>query len=156
MARRCGKAHQPRRSAGSGKNTSRASGEVPPSPSRALRDDGSGTHIQLSKPPRLRSGLATACHYPAGVVADAPAPQPLPKILCRDILPPRFDLFIFTNFMAQVCTICESKPSVGNMRSHSNRASKRRWNVNLQKATINGKQVRVCANCIKTIAKNAK
>lgn len=80
----------------------------------------------------------------------------LPKINARDILPPRFDLFIFPYFMAQVCTICESKPQVGNMRSHSNRATKRRWNINLQRATVNGKQIRVCASCLKTLAKNAK
>jgi large subunit ribosomal protein L28 len=35
--------------------------------------------------------------------------------------------------MAKVCYSCGKKPSFGNARSHSLRATRRRWNPNLQK-----------------------
>jgi large subunit ribosomal protein L28 len=54
--------------------------------------------------------------------------------------------------MSRVCTVCGKKPGYGNNRSHSNRASRRRFNPNLQKIRIisGGKPVRayVCAKCI--------
>ena len=47
--------------------------------------------------------------------------------------------------MARVCEISGRGPLSGNKRSHSLRATRRKWNVNLQKKTIvvNGKKVRV-------------
>lgn len=51
-------------------------------------------------------------------------------------------------------------PSYGNSRSHSLRATRRRWNVNLQWATleINGKKmrIRVSARTLKTLRKAHK
>lgn len=38
--------------------------------------------------------------------------------------------------MSRVCFITGKKPSTGNKRSHAMNASKRRWNVNLQKVRI--------------------
>ncbi|HEU4846895.1 MAG TPA: 50S ribosomal protein L28, partial [Rubrobacteraceae bacterium] len=38
--------------------------------------------------------------------------------------------------MAKVCYSCGKKPSYGNARSHSLRATRRRWNPNLQKVRI--------------------
>ena len=47
--------------------------------------------------------------------------------------------------MARVCELSGRGPLSGNNRSHSLRATRRKWNVNLQKKTIvvNGKKVRV-------------
>ena len=47
--------------------------------------------------------------------------------------------------MSRVCELSGRGPLSGNKRSHSLRATRRKWNVNLQKKTIvvNGKKVRV-------------
>ncbi len=54
--------------------------------------------------------------------------------------------------MSKVCTVCGKKPGYGNNRSHSNRATRRRFNPNLQKIRIvkDGSPTRayVCAKCI--------
>jgi large subunit ribosomal protein L28 len=54
--------------------------------------------------------------------------------------------------MSKVCTVCGKKPGYGNNRSHSNRATRRRFNPNLQKIRIvqSGSPTRayVCAKCI--------
>jgi len=55
--------------------------------------------------------------------------------------------------MSKVCTVCGKKPSFGSNRSHSMRATPRRWNPNVQKVRIlvDGKpsKVYVCAKCLK-------
>lgn len=55
--------------------------------------------------------------------------------------------------MSKVCVICGKKPSFGNNRSHSMRATPRRWDPNVQKIRIelDGKATRayVCAKCLK-------
>ena len=55
--------------------------------------------------------------------------------------------------MAKVCYSCGKKPSYGNARSHSLRATRRRWNPNLQKIRIQeGNSTRrewVCTSCLK-------
>jgi large subunit ribosomal protein L28 len=55
--------------------------------------------------------------------------------------------------MSKVCVICGKKPSFGNNRSHSMRATPRRWDPNVQKVHIelDGKptQAYVCAKCLK-------
>ncbi len=50
--------------------------------------------------------------------------------------------------MARVCELSGRGTLSGNNRSHSLRATRRKWNVNLQKATIvvNGQKVRVKAS----------
>lgn len=54
--------------------------------------------------------------------------------------------------MSKVCTVCGKKPGYGNNRSHSNRATRRRFNPNLQKIRIlmDEKPTRayVCTKCI--------
>ncbi|HJV44146.1 MAG TPA: 50S ribosomal protein L28 [Bacillota bacterium] len=47
--------------------------------------------------------------------------------------------------MARVCFVTGKKASSGNARSHSNRATKRKWGVNVQKVRIlvDGKPKRV-------------
>lgn len=55
--------------------------------------------------------------------------------------------------MSKVCVVCGKKPSFGNNRSHSMRATPRRWDPNVQKVRIqiDGKITRayVCAKCLK-------
>ncbi|MDR3214811.1 MAG: 50S ribosomal protein L28 [Bacilli bacterium] len=50
--------------------------------------------------------------------------------------------------MARVCQLSGKKALSGNKRSHALNASKRKWNVNLQKATImvDGKPTKVVAS----------
>ena len=55
--------------------------------------------------------------------------------------------------MAKMCYSCGKKPSFGNARSHSLRATRRRWNPNLQKVRVQDgsttRRVWVCASCLK-------
>jgi large subunit ribosomal protein L28 len=55
--------------------------------------------------------------------------------------------------MAKVCHSCGKKPAVGNSRSHSMVATRRRFNPNLQKVRVDedGKRRRVyvCTRCLK-------
>ncbi len=55
--------------------------------------------------------------------------------------------------MAKVCYSCGKHPNFGNARSHSLRATRRRWNPNLQKIRIqegtNTKRANVCTSCLK-------
>lgn len=55
--------------------------------------------------------------------------------------------------MSRICSVCGRAPSFGHNRSHSMRATKRRWNPNVQKVHVylNGKPTRayVCAKCLK-------
>ena len=57
--------------------------------------------------------------------------------------------------MSRVCQISGKGPLSGNNRSHSLRATRRKWNVNLQEATImvNGKpkKVRVSARALRSL-----
>ena len=56
-----------------------------------------------------------------------------------------------------MCSIWKSCPLSGNKRSHSMRASRRKWNVNLQKVrvVVDGKPqtIRVSARTLKTLKK---
>ncbi len=55
--------------------------------------------------------------------------------------------------MAKICYSCGKGPNFGNARSHSLRATRRRWNPNLQKVRIqDGAATRrewVCTSCLK-------
>lgn len=57
--------------------------------------------------------------------------------------------------MSRVCAVSGKKALSGNQRSHSLRATRRKWNVNLQKVRIvvDGKRqtVRVSARALKTL-----
>ena len=62
--------------------------------------------------------------------------------------------------MSKVCEITGKGPLSGNKRSHSMRASRRSWNVNLQKVkvVVDGKPqtIRISARALKTLKnKNA-
>ena len=56
--------------------------------------------------------------------------------------------------MAKVCHSCGKKPAVGNSRSHSMVATRRRFNPNLQKVRIDDggrpRRVYVCTRCLKS------
>lgn len=51
--------------------------------------------------------------------------------------------------------ITNAKPLSGNRRSHALNATKRQYKLNLQKITINGKQVRMTAREIRSLNKAA-
>ena len=57
--------------------------------------------------------------------------------------------------MSKVCAVTGKKALSGNRRSHSLRATRRKWNVNLQKVrvVIYGKpqRIRVSARALKTL-----
>jgi large subunit ribosomal protein L28 len=62
--------------------------------------------------------------------------------------------------MSKVCAVSGKKAMSGNARSHSLRATRRKWNVNLQKVhmMVNGKPqtIRVSARALKTLKAGAK
>ncbi len=55
------------------------------------------------------------------------------------------------------CQLCGRGPQFGNNRPWSRKATRRRWNVNVQKVNVmeNGNSVgkRLCTSCIRTISK---
>jgi len=59
-----------------------------------------------------------------------------------------------------VCESCGKKTAFGHNRSHSMRATKRKFKPNLQKVTVyeNGKMVKktLCTRCIRTLTKSTK
>ena len=61
--------------------------------------------------------------------------------------------------MSRKCQISGRGPMIGNRRSHALNSTRRRWNVNLQKATIlvDGKptKVRISAKELRTLRKSA-
>lgn len=57
--------------------------------------------------------------------------------------------------MSRVCAITGKGALSGNKRSHALNATRRKWNVNLQKVTINGKTEYVSARALRTLKKQA-
>lgn len=59
--------------------------------------------------------------------------------------------------MSKVCAISGKGPLTGNKRSHSLRATRRKWNVNLQKVSVvvDGKpqKIRISARALRTLKK---
>jgi len=60
--------------------------------------------------------------------------------------------------LARICSICGKRPMSGNRRSHSNRATKRKFSVNIQKIKFvdkNGKTKKgyVCTSCLRKVKK---
>lgn len=62
--------------------------------------------------------------------------------------------------MSRVCAVTGKKAMSGNARSHSLRATRRKWNVNLQKVhmIVDGKPttVRISARALKTLKAGMK
>ena len=56
--------------------------------------------------------------------------------------------------MSKVCVTCGKAPAMGNNRSHSNRATKRRFEPNLQrvraKVENENKRIWVCTRCLRS------
>ena len=61
--------------------------------------------------------------------------------------------------MSKVCAISGKGPLTGNKRSHSLRATRRKWNVNLQKVNVvvDGKpqRIRISARALRTLVQTA-
>ncbi|NQU99605.1 MAG: 50S ribosomal protein L28 [Parcubacteria group bacterium] len=53
--------------------------------------------------------------------------------------------------MSRTCEICKRGPKKAVSRSHSNIATLRRQYLNLQKRRIDGKIVKICVKCIKSL-----
>lgn len=58
--------------------------------------------------------------------------------------------------MSRYCPLTGKGPVSGNARSHSLRATRRRWGVNLQKVKIDGKTYRISARALRTLRKAEK
>lgn len=58
--------------------------------------------------------------------------------------------------MSRYCPLTGKGPMSGNNRSHSMRATRRRWGVNLQKVKIDGKTYRISARALRTLHKAEK
>lgn len=62
--------------------------------------------------------------------------------------------------MSRVCPVTGKGPLSGNKRSHSLRATRRKWNVNLQpyKVVVDGRvqTVKMSARAYRTLIKNSK
>jgi large subunit ribosomal protein L28 len=57
--------------------------------------------------------------------------------------------------MSKFCERCERGPVSSQSRSHSNVATKRRNEINLQNKIVDGVRMRICTRCIKTAKKVA-
>ena len=57
--------------------------------------------------------------------------------------------------MARKCPVSGKGPMSGNNRSHSVRATRRRWNVNLQTYTIDGKRIKMSTRAYRSLNKSA-
>lgn len=58
--------------------------------------------------------------------------------------------------MSRIDALTLRRPNFGNSRSHSNIATKRRQNLNLQTVRIGGTKVRVSTRTLKTLKKMAR
>jgi large subunit ribosomal protein L28 len=60
--------------------------------------------------------------------------------------------------MSKQCDMCGKKPTYGNLVSHSNIKTRRRWEPNLQtvRAVVNGtpKRLRLCTGCLSKYKKS--
>ncbi len=56
--------------------------------------------------------------------------------------------------MSRTCQICGRGTKASQTRSHSNIATKRKQYINVQKKTIDGEKIKICAKCNKTMAKS--
>ena len=57
--------------------------------------------------------------------------------------------------MSRVCAITGKGAMTGNKRSHAMNATRRKWNVNLQKVKINGRTEYVSARALRNLKKDA-
>lgn len=55
--------------------------------------------------------------------------------------------------MAKICDICGRGPVSGISKSHSHQKTKRWLGINIQSKKINGKKLKVCTACLKTLTK---
>lgn len=55
--------------------------------------------------------------------------------------------------MSKKCDLCGRSSTKGASRSHSNIKTLRRQNINLQSKIIDGKKLKVCTRCLKTMVK---
>ncbi|MEA2097838.1 MAG: 50S ribosomal protein L28 [Patescibacteria group bacterium] len=56
--------------------------------------------------------------------------------------------------MSRTCQICGRGTRASQSRSHSNVATKRKQFINIQSKIVDGKKIKICTKCIKTVAKD--
>lgn len=57
--------------------------------------------------------------------------------------------------MSRIDALTGKRPNFGNSRSHSNIATRRRQNVNLQTVTLNGRKIRIATSTLRTLKRLA-
>ncbi len=62
-------------------------------------------------------------------------------------------IILIYNNMSRKCQVCGRGPKASISRSHSMIATKRTQSINLQNKKIDGKTVKLCTKCLKTINK---
>ncbi len=62
---------------------------------------------------------------------------------------------LIITYMSRVCQVCGRGTRSSNSRSHSNIATKRKQYVNIQKKSVNGKTIKICAKCVKSSSKKS-
>ena len=65
----------------------------------------------------------------------------------------RYALCVMRKNMSKKCDLCGRSSTKGASRSHSNIKTLKRQYINLQTKTIDGKKMKVCAKCLKTMVK---
>ena len=55
--------------------------------------------------------------------------------------------------MARRCDLCGRGSTKDASRSHSNIKTTKRQHINLQMKKVEGKRIKICTSCIKTLAK---
>lgn len=55
--------------------------------------------------------------------------------------------------MAKVCEICKRGTTSGQTKSHSQIKTKRQVKINLQTKVVDGKRIKICTKCMKTMNK---
>ncbi|MBL7022181.1 50S ribosomal protein L28 [Patescibacteria group bacterium] len=55
--------------------------------------------------------------------------------------------------MAKVCEVCERGTTSGQTKSHSQIKTKRQVKINLQTKVVDGKRIKICTKCMRTMNK---
>ncbi|MBU1349775.1 MAG: bL28 family ribosomal protein [Patescibacteria group bacterium] len=53
--------------------------------------------------------------------------------------------------MSKQCNLCKRSTTKGAIRSHSNIKTIKRQNINLQSKKIDGKKLKICVNCLRSL-----
>lgn len=78
-------------------------------------------------------------------------------MLCyKELINLNYILKNMSTLINRTCQMCERGSLKGHRVSHSNIKTIHRQEINLQTKTVNGKKIKICTKCIRTLKKNAK